>query len=108
MSLLQSVASVIPDSSPSVGESVERLGVASILVIAAYFLLKYFIAQLDKKDLRLNDITDRFVTATRDQTQAIRDFIAEQQRTQTTMATAIDKLTVAVDNLQERRSVPRG
>lgn len=85
------------------GGLVERLGVTSILVVFAYYLIKYFIGQLDKKDLRLNDLTDRFVLATREQTEAIRGFIAEQQRSQLTMSTAIDKLTVAVDHLQERR-----
>lgn len=88
---------------PPDGGLVERLGVTSILVVFAYYLIKYFIGQLDKKDLRLNDLTDRFVIATREQTEAIRGFIAEQQRTQLTMSTAIDKLTVAVDHLQERR-----
>lgn len=96
---------MLPDA--TVGAAVERLGDASILVVAAYYMLKYFISQLDKKDVRLNDLTDRFVTATRDQTQAIRDFIAEQSRTQQTMSTAMDKLTVAVDHLTDRRRTDR-
>ena len=92
---------IFPDPLTSLAE---RLGVAGILVLAATYLLRYFIAQQDKKDGRLDDITDRFIVSTREQTSAIRDFIAEQQRTQQTMASAIDKLTTAVDRLQERRS----
>jgi len=83
--------------------ALERLGTAGILVVASYYMLKYFIGQLAKKDTRQDDLTDRFVAATREQTAAIRDFIA----TQATMAAAIDKLTIAVNSLQERRTVRR-
>ncbi len=69
----------------------ERLGTAGILVIAGYYLLKYFMGQLAKKDTRLDDITDRFVTATREQSTAIRDF-----------ASVLDKLSDSVDGLQRR------
>ena len=87
-----------------VPSAVERLGTAGILVIASYYMLKYFIGQLARKDKRLDDITDLFVAATREQTAAIRDFIAEQKLTHQLMAASIDKLTVAVDSLQERRA----
>ena len=87
--------------------AVERLGVAGILVVASYYLMKYFVAQLEKKDERLNEITDRFVQATSSQTQAIERFVGEQRIMQAAMTTAIDKLTVAVDHLQERRVVQR-
>ncbi len=107
MALIADAVAMPPES---MSGALERLGVASILVIASYYLLKYFIAQLDKKDLRLNDITDKFVEATRLQTKAIENFIAEQQRTQAsmmmaqaTMTSAIDKLSIAVDHMQERR-----
>lgn len=98
------MAQVLPEPT---GGVVERLGTASLLVIASYFMLKYFIVQLAKKDARLDDLTDRFVTATQQQTAAIRDFIAEQQRTQQTMTAAIEKLSLAVDHLQERRAAQR-
>ena len=49
----------------------ERLGVASILVIAAVFMLRYFMSQLEKKDTRVSELTDRFLVATREQTSVI-------------------------------------
>ena len=93
--------------SPEVAAILERLGTAGVLVVGSYYMIKYFMGQLARKDTRLDDITDRFVTATREQTAAIRDFISEQQRTQLIMATAIDKLTMAVGQLEERRQSQR-
>lgn len=81
---------------PYMSSALERLGVAGILVVASYYMLKYFMAQLARKDSRLDDITDRFVTATRDQSKALSDFTA-----------VLDKLTDAVDGFQERRTAQR-
>lgn len=87
--------------------ALERLGTAGILVIASYYMLKYFIGQLARKDQRLDAITDLFVAATREQTAAIRDFISEQSLSSELMAASLDKLTKAVDSLQERRTAKR-
>lgn len=98
---------LVAQTPPSAFGALERLGTAGVLVIAGYYMLKYFIGQLARKDARLEEMTDRFVKATQEQTAAIRDFQADQQRSQQTMAAAIDRLTVAVDRLQERRTAQR-
>jgi hypothetical protein len=56
---------------PDISGMWERLGVAGIIVVAAYFLLRYFMAQLDKKEGRVSDLTDRFLKATEMQTMAL-------------------------------------
>ncbi len=48
---------------PVISGPLERLGTAGILVVAAYYLLKYFISELAKKDQRNTEITDRFIAA---------------------------------------------
>lgn len=49
----------------------ERLGVAGILVVAAFFLLRYFMAQLEKKEIRNLELTDRFMKSTEMMTMAL-------------------------------------
>ncbi len=78
------------------GAIVERLGVASILVFACYFMVRYFIGQLEKSNERNNVLADRFISATETMTLAVQGFTH-----------ALDKLSVAVDNLQERRAHQR-
>lgn len=56
---------------PEVSGLWERLGVAGILVVAAVFMLRYFMAELSKKDVRLADLTDRFLKSTEQQTAAL-------------------------------------
>lgn len=80
----------------SVGAAVERLGVAAIVVIACYYLVKYFMGQLDKANVRNDDLSDRFIKATETMTLAVQGFTH-----------ALEKLSVAVDNLQERRTHQR-
>jgi hypothetical protein len=53
---------------PAISGAWERLGVAGILVIAGYFLIRYFMSELAKKDTRLSEVTDRFLAATHQQT----------------------------------------
>lgn len=76
---------------PAVGnvDVLERLGTAGFMVLGCYWLVKYFMAQLAKKDARIDDITDRSVTA------------------QYQMTAALEKLTVAIDHLHERRDAQR-
>lgn len=42
--------------------SLERLGVAGILVVAAYFLIRYFIGVVAEKDKALAELTKQFIT----------------------------------------------
>lgn len=80
----------------TVAAAVERLGVAAIIVVGSYYLIKYFITQLAAKDKRLDDLTDRFIKATETMTIAVQ-----------TVMVSVDKLTVAVDSLHERRTHQR-
>ncbi len=95
----------------------ERLGVSGIVLVAALYLVKYFISQLDKKDARNNELADRFVTATEKMTAAIQASVEqqrasmEQQRVaaieQQRMSAVLERLAIAVDRLQERRAHQR-
>lgn len=49
---------------PASASIIERLGVAGILVVAAYFLLKYFMSEIAKKDQQLTDQTKQFISTT--------------------------------------------
>jgi Mg2+ and Co2+ transporter CorA len=76
-------------------EAYERLGVASILVTAAYFLIRYFMGLLEKKEVRLNDVTDRFLAATEAHTETIAEFtqeVREMRMTHASLASAIAEL----------------
>jgi hypothetical protein len=44
--------------------SLERLGVASVLVVAAYFMIRYFISVVAAKDRAISDLTERFIVVT--------------------------------------------
>jgi methyl-accepting chemotaxis protein len=84
---------------PVVSGAWERLGVAGILVVAGYFLVRYLMAQLDKKDGRLTDVTDRFITATREQTGVIAQVNEEMRRVREAhekMAEAVNDLTATI------------
>jgi predicted membrane protein len=76
--------------------ALERLGTVGVLVVASYYMIKYFMGQMARKDERIDKITDLFVAAFREQTVTSERFIA-----------AIDKLAVAVDDLHERRQGPQ-
>jgi len=84
---------------------VERLGVAAILVLAAAWMVRYFIAQLDKKDQRLTDLTDRFLAATKEHTvvvEGVRHELQLVRETNHTLITAINNLRPAVEALERR------
>src|SRR3954471_18031739 len=84
---------------PAMSGAVERLGVAGILVVAGYFLVRYFIAELAKKGTRLTDVTDRFITATQAQTAVISQVNDEMRRVREAhekMADAVNELTVTI------------
>lgn len=73
----------------------ERLGVAGILVVAAYFLIKYFIGVVGKKDEVIATLTERFIQV------AERFAVATEANTRTleTVQDAITQSTQSVDKL---------
>jgi hypothetical protein len=42
---------------------VERVGTAGVVVAGAYFIVKYFMAQIEKKDARLDGVQTAYVNA---------------------------------------------
>lgn len=49
---------------PASAAVLERLGVAGILVVAAYFVIRYFMGVVAKKDEALAALTERFISVT--------------------------------------------
>lgn len=79
---------------PMVSGPLERLGVAGILVVAAYFFIRYFMSELAKKDTRIVDITDRFIAAMKD--------MADKNEKQAQLVTrAIADNTAAMNELRD-------
>lgn len=50
---------------PASASVLERLGVAGILVVAAYFMLRYFMSQIDKKEKQIEAVTQQFIDVAR-------------------------------------------
>lgn len=98
------VAATTPPATAA--DAIERLGVAGILAVAAYFLIRYFMSIIEKKELRLNDVTDRFLTTTEKHATVVEEFTGEvrelrrsnevMSRSQESMATAISELKGAL------------
>jgi len=85
---------------PSTSGVWERLGVAGILVVASYFLLRYFIGELARKDDRLNEMGQQFIDTMKEFGDLARE--AHRQQSETTMA--LRELKDFIGNNWERRS----
>lgn len=97
------IAQQVVSAPESMQGMVERMGVAAVIVVAAYYMNKYFISKLDQKDAYIVDLTRQLIAASRESAQVIADNAAAKIE----MSGAIRNLTTAVDRLQERRSAPR-
>lgn len=91
---------------PIAGSATERLGTVGLLVVASFFVAKwlasqldaqhkYYVEELQKKDARILDVTDRFLAATREQTGVIIQVTDEMRR----MREAHEKVTNAIGDL---------
>lgn len=92
---------------PVISGPLERLGTAAVIVIAAYYLVKYFIAELAKKDTRNTEITDRFITAMTTQTGIVTKVIADNTTAMANNTSAMDDLKDAVRQLTTPNMTPR-
>jgi len=78
------------------GATVERLGVAAILVVAAYALVRYFMTVVDKKDAQLQAATERFATLVEKATVAMEESVAANRET----AQAMNELRRSMEKRQ--------
>lgn len=94
---------------PVISGPLERLGTAAVIVIAAYYLVKYFIAELAKKDSRIDAVTDRFIAAMATQTEVVTQVIVDNTAAMNDLKDAVRQLTVpnlmprATDTMTARR-----
>jgi hypothetical protein len=99
MFLLQAAALAATTPPTTNADAIERLGVAGILVFAAYFLIRYFMGLLEKKEARLTDVTDRFLKATEEYhqvTSTLAEEFREFRSTHREMASALAELKGAL------------
>jgi hypothetical protein len=81
---------------PVISGPLERLGVAAILVVAAYYLIKYFMSELSKKDTRNTELTDRFIAAMTQQTGLVTKAITDNTSAMNELKEAVRGLTSPV------------
>lgn len=74
---------------PATAAILERLGVAGILVIAAYFMLRYFMGQMDKKEQQIELMTKQFIDVAKQFATISERSIATQEA----VTESIDRLT---------------
>lgn len=75
----------------------ERLGTVGILVVASYLMLRWLMAQLEKKDQRIEQITSAAALTGKDNQRALIDVLQENFAVQRQVSEALDDLRRALD-----------
>jgi len=93
-----SIATVLTQSSPTFGSDpfVERLGVAGMLVLAAFFMLRYFMGVVEKKDEQINELVKRQQEKLEENSQALIQHIQLGYNVQQKTTDALYELTNAI------------
>lgn len=88
---------------PAIDGAWERLGVSGILVLVAFFLVKYFIGQLAAVHSQKDRLTELFIEATRLQSTVIATNSAEMVRSRDSHEKLSDAVRELTDAVRARR-----
>lgn len=81
---------------------IERLGTAGILVVASIFMLRWMMAQLEKKDKRIEEITAVAVLAAEKNSLVLMDIVKEDWKVKREVADAMREFTNAVNQVRQK------
>jgi membrane protein implicated in regulation of membrane protease activity len=93
------VAQVVMPPSDTWGE---RLGVAAVLVVAFYFVVRWFMAQMEKKDDVIKEITASHIKAQAENTATIVQALHEGHDVKRQMTEAVTRLTGTLERMGPR------
>jgi isochorismate hydrolase len=91
-----STATVLAQELASADPFVERLGVAGLLVMAAFFMLRYFMGVVDKKDQQIKELVENQQESLKDNSDKLVAHIQVGYTVQQKTADALNELTRAI------------